>query len=235
MKEKFDLVISINVHEKPDYFLEQLQNINKFVNVNKKIILNCNDYMYNELLSKELENTIINPTTINKSTFHGSLTQGIISNMNYALNNFDFEYFLVMSSREFFYNSLTEISEIKKHENFLGAPIKKRKDYETNEWWYPSIRNETKLFKFLQNNEMYFSASAHEGMCFTEETCQYIINFMRSNPEIEIDTYEVNLCVEEFACQSMAVNSKTGTYYYLGNGCCGEPISPNKLTYKRHR
>jgi hypothetical protein len=235
MKPKIDLIVSINVHEKPEYFQTQIININDHIKVEKKIILNVNEYMHNELIQKEFHDTIVNPTIINKRTYHGSLTHGIISNMKLALEQFDFEYFLVMSSREFFYNPLNDVNEIKNHEDFLGQPISKRKDYNTNEWVFPKFRRDTKFFKFIEKNEMYFSNSAHEGVCFTKETCEYIVSFMSENPEIETDTYTAENCLEEFVCQSLAINSKTGTFYYIGNGCCGEPINPNKLTLKKGR
>jgi hypothetical protein len=235
MKQNIDLLISINVHEKPEYLITQIENINNHVTVSKKIILSCNDFMFNELIEKDISETILNPTPINKQRFHGSLTEGIISNMEYSIKEYNFEYFLVMSSRDFFYNKLENINEIKNHEGFQLNTQNKRKDYDVNYWWFPSFRKDVKLFKFLEENNMFFSASAHEGMCFSRETCEYIVDFMNNHPDIKNDLYSVNHCVEEFACQSLAVNSKTGIFYYIGNGCCGEPISSNKLILKRPR
>lgn len=41
--------MSINVHEKPDFLMRQLENIKSFVTSEFVIILNCNDYMFNEV------------------------------------------------------------------------------------------------------------------------------------------------------------------------------------------
>ena len=109
---KTDIVISINVHEKPEYLLNQIENINKHVKLNKKIILNCNDYMLEEMGSRNIPDVEVFPEAITKRPFHGSLMHGITCNMSHAVNNHDFDYFLVLSSREFFYRDLTKISQI---------------------------------------------------------------------------------------------------------------------------
>lgn len=238
MKEKFELIISINVHEKPDYLVNQINNINEFVSINKKIILNCNDYMYECLKDLNIANTIINPVPLNKKHRHGTLTQGIISNMRLAYDNFDFEYFLVMSSREFFYNHLNSVSEILNHDaNSIGYINTKRKDYESGDWAFWFLKETCKFFKYLKDNNMFFTYSAHEGVCFTKESCQYILNFVSQNPEITSFVFNEDFNYEEFYCQSLSVNSNTGTFYYIGNGCCTEhyPVSPDKLTYKKRR
>lgn len=232
---KVELIISINVYQKPEYLQNQIDNINQFVKVNKVIILNCNEFMYNEIYNINIPNTIINPIPLNKTTNHGSLTQGIVSNMRLAFENYDFEYFLVLCSRDFFYNELKDVSELKKHDNFLGRPIEKRKDYETDVWWYPYFRKSTKFFKFIESKQLFFSHSAHEGLCLTKESCEYILEFMNSNREIELDLYSVNHPAEEFGLQTLAVNSKTGTFYYIGNGVEDMGSSPIKFTQKRAR
>jgi hypothetical protein len=93
VKPHYDCIITINVHEKIDFLLKQLANIKEYVGCNYAIILNCNDYMYEECNKiksnnnvehrrKELfHNVHINEEVINKSRNHGSLTHGIYSNM----------------------------------------------------------------------------------------------------------------------------------------------------------
>ena len=109
---KYDIIISINVHEKPEYLLNQIKNIQEYVPLKKKIILNCNDYMLNEFKDRDIQDVEVYPKSLSKRTFHGSLTHGIVRNMSHAVNNYDFDYFLVMSSREFFYNNLNDVRKI---------------------------------------------------------------------------------------------------------------------------
>ena len=46
--EKYDIVFSINVHEKYDFLLKQLNNIQKYVKCNYCIVLNCLIILLNE-------------------------------------------------------------------------------------------------------------------------------------------------------------------------------------------
>ena len=43
---KYNIVFSINVHEKPEFLLTQLKNIKEYVDTNYVVILNCNKNMY---------------------------------------------------------------------------------------------------------------------------------------------------------------------------------------------
>jgi len=112
---KYDIIISINVHNNLKYLLEQIKNINEFVPLKKRIILNCNDFMFEQMKSVVSEDVEVFPEPLNKKTFHGSLTHGIACNMSHALNNYQFDYFLVMASRDVFYRVLDDTSEIEKH------------------------------------------------------------------------------------------------------------------------
>ena len=95
-----NIVISINVYKLVPFLLTQIENITCYVKTSHIIILNCNNYMFNELKKIKLpKNIFINPEIINKKRYHGSLTHGIISNMRFAnkLCNFTiyFEYFTI--------------------------------------------------------------------------------------------------------------------------------------------
>lgn len=107
-KIKYELVISINVFQKPTFLLKQLENIKNFIISNYCVILNCNEFMFNELKKFNFsENIFIHPIPINKSRFHGSLINGIISNMKFALENFIFNQFIILSGRTLFYNQIS--------------------------------------------------------------------------------------------------------------------------------
>ena len=87
----YDLIISINTHEKKYFLLEQIKNIKYFTKSisNILIIYNCNEYMLNQIcdVSDNKITIIRNPEIINKKRFHGSLTQGIFSNLKYVVKN----------------------------------------------------------------------------------------------------------------------------------------------------
>ncbi len=75
--------------------------------------------MFNELnkniIIDDKIKIIINPEIINKRRFHGSITQGIFSNLEYIINNnINFDYFLVLSSRTILTSSLN-FEKIKKY------------------------------------------------------------------------------------------------------------------------
>jgi hypothetical protein len=225
----YDIVVSINVHEKPEYLFNQLDNINQYIKFKKFIIiLNCNDFMFNELSFKKnillSKNAIVNPIPINKKTFTGSLTHGIVSNIKYALDNFDFRYFLILSSREFFTKVISIDNDIEKHKitqhyiiktgNITSNILYKLDDYNVNDWWWPKFKN-TKLFNYIKNNKLYFSLSPHESLCFKKTSCEYIVNFLNKNHDIEEDLYNFDGCVEEFSIQSICCNYEP--FYHIGN------------------
>jgi hypothetical protein len=261
---KYDIIISINVHEKPEYLFKQIENINEYVPLSKIIILNCNEYMLGEMKDINLPNVVVYPEAISKRPFHGSLTHGIVCNMSYALNNYEFDYFLVMSSREFFYKTLDNKFEIEKHivndstvqvgnvdfrlPNYYksGTYCKTYGDHVpwmgstdksnlVNLWWWPKFSG-TALYEYIRDHKMSFAHSMHEGMCFRYDGCEYIINFFENNEDIMYELFEYDACVEEFALQSIASNYKG--FYYIGNGCDTKllnEVEPTKFTYKRKR
>ena len=94
-------VISINV----PFLMKQLKNIHDHVS-NYVVLLSCNRYMYQELSQYTLPNVLLNPAVFEKQRFHGSLTCGIYTNLLYA-QQYDFSYFIVLSSRNLFYQTLT--------------------------------------------------------------------------------------------------------------------------------
>jgi len=230
-KKTYDVIISINVHEKVSFLMKQLNNIKENVNCSYAIILNCNDYMYEECKNTILpENVYINPEIINKQRNHGSMTHGIYSNMNYALDHFDFKYFIICSSRNFFDNNM-KLEDLNKVVELNSDNHLRWKDYiaDYNEWHWPNF-SKILLFKYYRKKNKELYGSAHEGLMFTYDGCTKIISFLESNSDIKNDLFNFEGCVEEFALQSIAVNSGD-SFYDIGNGCCSEEkISPNSDT-----
>lgn len=221
-KKYYDCIISINVHEKLDFLINQLNNIKMNTDLSFAVILNCNDYMFKECSEYNFDDNIyVNNVILNKKRFHGSLLNGIYNNIKYALSNFEFKYFIVTSSRSMFGNNLTlkdldRITQIKE----------KEQNNNYDEWHWPSFKN-TLLAKYYleQNKELY--NSPHEGLLITKNGCIKIVNFLENNQDIKNDLFNFDGCVEEFGFQTILMNSDD-SFYYIGNGCCAEKeVEPN--------
>ena len=50
---RYNFTFSINVHENMEFLLKQLYNINKYVIESYCVILNCNLFMYKELIKNK--------------------------------------------------------------------------------------------------------------------------------------------------------------------------------------
>jgi hypothetical protein len=222
----YDCVISINVHENINFLLQQFENINKNVNCKYAIILNCNDFMYNKCKNIDLSHNIyVNEEVINKRPYHGSLTNGIYSNIQFALKNFKFNYFIVCSSRNFFDNNMT-LSELNKVSK-LGQFINNNNNYSI--WHWPNFINSLLAKYFIDNNKNLYS-SPHEGLMFSYNGCNKIVEFLESNKNIKSNLFNFEGCVEEFSLQTISANYGE-PFYYIGNGCCTEDkISINTET-----
>ena len=236
-----DVIFSINVHEKKDFLIKQLKNINEYVDLNYIIIINANDFMYNEISKcnyiKSLKNVVLYPEYLNKKHFHGSLTKGIYLNMKYAIKNYNFKYFVILSSRNVFYNKFN-----KQIWNSLPKTGPDTRDgsihnLEKDLWWWPSFL-QTKLSKYIINNNLLFSSSPHEGLTFDNDSCVKIEHFLNNNKDIREDLFNWNHCVEEFALQTICINL-SGKYYNIGNGVSTNynvnNLPKNKYVYKIER
>lgn len=235
-----DIVYTINVHEKVHFLLKQLNNIIEH-NVNNTfvVILNCNDHMYRELQNTKLPDFVyINQEIINKNRFHGSLTHGIVSNLKYALNNFIFKYFIVLSSRNLFYDTLNlnTLNNLQKKYNIDNDINNFRKNNyyncEYNFWHWPSFKtSKLATHYFSMNCSLY--ESMHEGLVFSYNVCKNIIKFLNDMIDITNDTINFNNCVEEFALQTISMNeidfnNREYGFIYIGNGSVTHYI--NELT-----
>jgi len=219
------IIISINVFHKPAFLLYQLENIRKCVQSPYRVILNCNDTMFNELQDLP-ENVVKNPEVINKQRFHGSLVHGIYSNMVYALQYYTFDYFIVLSSRTIFYRKVN-ISNLAQHINTKESYLNRTTEF-TN-WFWPQIVKSL-LAEWMISKGRYMHKTPHEGLCFRREVIVKIHDFLTDNPKITQDLIVFPACMEECALQTIA----DGDYLYLGNGVTNtiNIFDPNKYTRK---
>jgi hypothetical protein len=224
------IIVSINVHEKIDYFWNQIDNINRYLVVDHKIVANANDHMFRELRGWDGTAIELHPKILNKRRFRGSIAQGIVSNMRLALERFDFGHFLVMSSRDFFYRTLSDSRHIEEHLVAGGS-----REYSRKDWHWPRFRK-SRLHKHLESEGMLINSSPHEGLCLNQDTCRSVVEFLDAHKDIEEDIFNFNWCMEEFAIQSLCSNF--GGFYYIGNGVWevkDELLNPKKFTRKRPR
>lgn len=249
-KKKFYVVISINVHENLDFLFYQLENINKYVNLNYAVVFNCNKTIY-ELLKKNkkinnLDNIIINNIFLEKKRFHGSLTEGIYSNMLLSLNKFHFKYFLILSSRTIFYNKIDkkildnlpimkckQINEIKKKMDKC-LKLDRMLINECLDTRCP-LCLKSELGNYLFKNNLSFTSSGHEGLIFNYEGIKNIIKFLNKNKRIKNDIFNFNDCMEELSLQSICCNLNCKSIY-IGNGTSTNKninkLPKNKFVYK---
>ena len=176
--------------------------------------------MYNEISNcefiKSKDNIVLNKIYLEKKRFHGSLTEGIYLNMKFAMDNYQFKYFIILSSRNMFYNKLT-------NENYNSlVKINSGKTYEqldVNSWhWWSFL--ETELSKYIINKNLLFSNEMHEGLTFDYISCKNIISFLNNQNNIRTNLFNWDFCIEEFALQTICINL-TGYYYQIGKWAWG--------------
>lgn len=234
-KKEYDIIISINIHEKFHFLLKQLNNIKENVHCNYAVILNCNDYMFEECKNNILllpDNVYIYDKPLNKIWSHGSLINGIFNNMEYAIKKFNFQYFIVSSSRNFFTNNLTleELNKSKEKDLLKSVQTYKieYKDWEEKKYeWQWLLFSNSLLVKYYLNKKQCMYTSPHEGLVFSYNSCNKIIFFLNENPEIKYELFNLYGSVEEFSLQTISVNIGE-PFFYIGNGIyTSELIEPN--------
>lgn len=234
------VVVSINIYKSIKTLEHQLSTIEKHVNTNYVVILNCNKYMYDLLSPTTLaHNVYLNPEILEKKRYHGSLTQGIVSNMKYALDNFEFKYFVVMSGRTIFYRSIT----IEKFDAYFEKNKWSSKEeleaaisgpFRFYDWKWPSFK-QSKLAKYYMDKNYKLIGQVHEGVCFSYNVINNIVRFLENNIEIATDIYNFNDCVEEFSLHTIASNEydTEAGFVYIGNGSVDDCDYNNEDRYTR--
>ena len=218
MKQSVDYIISVNVYKCIDTLKLQLQSIKEHVHEPYAVMLNCDDSFFHILQRITLEENVhINPERITKRKLHGSLMKGIVSNLTYAMERFDFHFFIVLSGRTLFYKdfNLTKMETV--HRQRVGPP--------PNDEWHWNTFKTTKLARHNFNKGYTLHNSAHEGLVFASPVCKAIISFLDQHRDIQEELNNFPWCVEEFALQTIAVNESSG-FFYIGNGV-GEGYDPN--------
>jgi hypothetical protein len=229
MVKYVDFIFSINVHEKPQFLLKQIENIKKNVTGTYRIILNTNKLMFDILHILDLDKNIkINSNYIEKRRFHGSLTQGIYSNMKIAIKHYNFSYFIVLSSRTFFFKGIN-LKLINKEKRI------KQQNQNYNVWHWPVFFKTLIVLYYLEKsniNSVKLFRSAHEGMAFSYLGCISIINFLKNNITLRDNLFNFEGCVEEFALQTIVCNQSNEGFLDLGSGVEDNKQLEGKYLYK---
>jgi hypothetical protein len=236
------IIFSINTHENLAFLRRQIEDIEANVSLDFVIIINANDLMYNEISNSDLlktkTNVVLYPEHINKIHNHGTLTKGIYLNMEYAMKNYEFEYFIVLSSRNLFYNKLHEgnYKEMPRIcEGATYAALNKNA-------WHWNIFLQAKLSRHIIENDWRFCRSYehHEGIAFDYVSSAKIVDFLNKNEDIKEDLFNFDWGIEEFALHTIALNL-TGYYYQIGNWTNGDDFAnihnlpSDRFVYKTFR
>ena len=234
-----NIVYSINVHEKPDFLLYQLKNIEEHTNSPYYIILNCNEFMYKNLSkNNSIRNNnkiIINQEYFNKVRGTGLLFKGIYVNLLFAINNINFNYFFVLSSRNLFNNKVNKkiLDTHYKSAKDIVSENKETSRYDNlTNWHWPQFKT-LKVSKYLKEKQSYFYGSAHEGLCINYKTCIDLNNFFINHTDFLNELFNCKYCVEEFIIQTLAVYTNNS---FMDMGCgVSEQICKNKFVFKTQR
>lgn len=235
------IVYSINIHEKPDFLLYQISNIDKYTKSSYIIILNCNNFMYKTLkendIIKKNKKIIINSEYFDKKPYTGLLFKGIYKNLQYALDNINYNYFIILSSRNLFHKEL----DIEKLDNLFMLKLKKinsnnykkthsKLKYENiDRWWWPSIK-QLKISKYFKEQNADFYNSEHEGLIINWKTCYKINKFFEDKKMFLIELFNTNICIEEFIIQTLSFY--TGNIFInIGNGIKTQKKKDKKKGY----
>lgn len=232
------LIFSINIHEQPGFLMKQLENIKENVNVPYKVLLHCNNYMFEECNRLPLEeNIIVHPHILEKKRHHGSLLQGMVENMEYALEHFpDFEFFIILSSCNLFfkplnmdylksayprYNNFKQVSKNIQHNPHLN---KFQNRFAVGKKWHWKKFSKTDFGNYFLKNGYALYGSPHEGLVFSNSVVKQILLFFNNNSSLKTSVFHIELCMEELVLQTIATNNlsmfhKEFHFMNIGRGC----------------
>ena len=222
------LLVLVLVHQHPNTTLEwQLQNIEHFVasNVSTRVLLGANNFMWKELKAKRdagllRPNVLLNPEHFDKinGAAKGSLLQGIVSNLRYAVRILQpADYMLVLSSRtriactigvpqlEAALDACHPCHDAGHPVNACGCGQVGPSRYspcaslaitnetmvrhiQPNEWHWPGMQN-TMLARFLWSQRAVLRGGAHEGLLLRGSGARRIIDFLDWHTDLERDLY----------------------------------------------
>lgn len=231
------IIISINAFHflATEYILKSCERL---IKDDYFVILNCSEDFYKEINNSNLieePSLIVNPEVINKGRHHGSLLQGIVSNMNLALRDIEnWQYFINLSNRtvlseEINLQKLNSIPSLKDSPRFTCSEeceeefkIKNKRGWHWNSEIYSTLPIghlcssvqgfiETKFSKKFR--EQRAISSPHEGLTLDKQCVSFVSQFMNEEKIIANELYQWNGALEEFVIHQLSCNSG-GRYIY---------------------
>jgi len=220
--------------------MKQIETIQQYVTCDHVILINCNACMYYILKYTSLPaNVILNPEIIEKKRNDGSVTQGIVSNMEYAMKHYNFRFFIVLSARTVFYKQL-DLENLNRLQPKWANMEEREKacigPFPARGWHWQTIKY-TALAKHYRKSGYKLLGAPHEGICFSYGVIQNILAFFTTHPRIRDNTFTYKCVMEEFALQTIATNEVGSNLEYgyldLGHGVTDnyDPHVEDKYTH----
>ena len=206
-------ILSVNLNS--DKFIdEQLKNIREHLSYEYQIVLNCDEKMHELIENKKYENVCVNPIAINKKRFHGTLFRGVYENIRYSCLNYKFDYFIVLSSRSFFFRKLNNETiktfyDDNKRYDAHHSEFRPKTPLERKQWprWMWSAFRKSEFYAYLRKHSYNFQKKMHEGLLLTRKNCEDLICFFDQNDELYNSVIDAkNLPMEEIVIQTLLIN-----------------------------
>ena len=238
LRPRVALVVTINVHEIPSFIMHHLEHVKKNLPGSHRIVLNCNAAMHEALRpllpdafvweadAEPAGGVLVHPQPLEKRRFHGSLLQGIVRNLELATRRWDFDAFLVLSSRSWFRRPLG-LPELLEARTPVPPGVKRAmlrhtangvRFVDTSDEpaslqlqpggvaltgfdWGPLLR--TRLgYDYLAGCTKV--NGPHEGLLLEHAACARALEVLGGASALGADLYATEAAVEEFALQSIA-------------------------------
>ena len=211
------ILLSINTYTNK-YTKKQIESIDQFCMFDSITIVYNLDPKYDETDLIKFQNSfqnskikiIINPERIQKKRFHGSIVQGIFSNLLH-MSNENFDYVMILSERCIFFDYLTldDMSILKPLEpthkfNHLANKVNNTNylfqlPSDPNIWHWKSFSNNNICKKALDKGGVF--GGPHEALTIDGYSYKKLINFIQTFDISNI--YLLNACAEEFVPYSI--------------------------------
>tara|TARA_B100000614_G_C14558887_1_gene496489 strand:+ start:412 stop:1170 length:759 start_codon:yes stop_codon:yes gene_type:complete len=218
------ILLSINTYTNK-YTKKQIESIDQFCMFDSITIVYNLDPKYDETDLIKFQNSfqnskikiIINPERIKKKRFHGSIVQGIFSNLLH-MSNQNFDYVMILSERCIFFDYLTldDMSILKplepthKYTHLTHSSVEST-NY-PNKWHWKRFTNNNIYKKALDKGGVF--GGLHEALTIDGYSYKKLINFIQT---FDIsDIYLLNACAEEFVPYSIIflVDGKIANFLY---------------------
>lgn len=211
------IIISINAFHYPA-LKRVIESCKKHIKDDFVVVLNNSTKLNQRLKETDYlsfnENIICNPDFFDKSRFHGSVTKGIVSNIDFALNNFDgWEQLIILTNRTHFFQDVY-VKELNEHSREWAHHWRNREDvgkFKDKKGWHWRRFKNTKLAKYFW--EGIPAWGFHDGVVLDRKSCMYINEFLKKEKEIAEDLFNTRACVEEFAPHTIAINGPGDIYH----------------------